>query len=147
MRWTAAASRGLAILAVFAGIGCSESAGPPTLTGSWLYSAPNLTSNGVQCSVYATLDLKQSGADFSGTYKGASVSCNAPFGRGWGLSGAVLSGSLVGDTVAFDLDSPTYHHVGEWTGSRMSGTASAIIVVTGPVGSITITGDWSARKQ
>ncbi len=140
----------LLAVAVFAA-GCGDDItgpSPAAIGGAWRLSAPNMAGEGVSCSLQnAPIALTQTGATFTGNYGPATLSCVAG-GQSASASvqGAIISGSLDGNAVEFDLDTQDFHHTGSVSGNSMSGTARWNINLGGSVGEVTLNGNWSAAR-
>jgi hypothetical protein len=145
MRWTA-----LVLAAALVACG-GDSTGPktPSVEGSWHYAMTNLTGGGFSCnSSGTTLTFTQDGTTFSGSYAGGTITCfdgtdtySGDFG-----SGAVVTGTLSGQTVAYDFDTSDWHNSGTVEGTSMNGTVT--MRISDPSGSTTILhGTWAAAKQ
>lgn len=138
--------------AVLCGCGSSgNSSGPKSpanVTGSWTYTASDLSGDGYTCTVTgAILTLEQTDTTFAGTYADALLSCtsgsttiNNP-----GLSGDIVNGTVSGSSVSFEIDGATYTNTGSVSGTTMSGTASLSTAGSGT--NITVTGSWTAAQQ
>lgn len=142
----------LAALATLAVTACGDSSGPgsnnaPPLTGSWSYSTTNLNAIGVTCNSSGTiLTITQSGSTFSGSYSGGTLSCTSSSGTLSGAigTGVVVSGSVVGNSVSFDLDTSDWRNSGSISGNSMSGTVTVRVVVSGTP--YTLTGAFGAAR-
>ncbi|MGH7648080.1 MAG: hypothetical protein ACREND_08170 [Gemmatimonadaceae bacterium] len=132
--------------------GCGGYTGPtlPDLNGTWTLSLTNLSGSGISCNLSGTtMSLNQSGASFSGSYSGGVFQC---VGGGEGFSaeiggGSVIDGTIAGNTVSFDLDSPDFPLSGVVSGTSMSGTSTLSVDLGAPYGVITLSGNWGAAKQ
>lgn len=138
----------LIAVVVFAACG-GDSSGPGTnVSGSWLYSVSNLSSGSVTCSSSGTtLSITQSGSTFSGSYSGGTLTCNTPSGSSSVAigGGAVVSGSISGNSVSFNLDTSDWHNSGTMTGGSMSGTVTVYLTVDGTT--YTLTGNFGAARS
>ena len=142
----------VALTALLAAACGGDSSGPGSnnavpLTGSWSYSTSNLSAIGVTCNSSGTiLTVTQVGSTFSGTYSGGTLSCTSSSGTVSGAvgSGVVVSGSLVGNAVSFDLDTSDWRNTGSVTGNSMSGTVTVRVVVSGTL--YTLTGAFGAAR-
>lgn len=143
----------LAMTVVLLGLAAcgSDSTGPesPELDGRWTIAITNVSGSGMSCSwTGGSMNLVQSGDTFSGSYSGGTLSC---VGGGESMSvpmgtGAVVNGTLNGDAVSFQLDSPDYPFSGSVSGSSMSGTCSLRYDLGQPYGVITLSGSWGAAR-
>jgi len=136
------------------GGGESGGLGPPpsTLDGVWNFTVTNLHAT-VQGSLFtcsvagATINLTQSGTDFSGTYSGGNLNCTW---KGQSqiipVAGEVIGGSLIGNAVSFDLDTPDFHFTGSVTRNSMSGTCVMTVVFPSPIGVAVFNGSWRATR-
>ena len=115
----------------------------PNVTGVWNINWSNLNATNVSC--FATggrITLAQSGTTFSGAYSSALVQCN---GTALGTaSGVVVNGYLIGNVIAFDMDTPDLHQSGTVTGSSMIGSATWRIEGNGTI--YLLTGTWAAAR-
>jgi hypothetical protein len=142
MRWT--------VIVLLALIGCgSDSTGPSdtSIAGTWTASLTNLSGNGVSCNSTAatTISLSQQGNSFTGSYSGGEMTCTGPggtFANSIG-NGTVLNGTLNGNSVVMDLDTPDFHLTGTVNGNSMSGTARMVVDI-GSSQTITLNGNWGA---
>jgi hypothetical protein len=150
----------LAALAVALVLACGhDSTGPNTgtgtgtggatnLTGNWLYSTSNVNGSGLSCSSSGTvLTISHQGSTFSGTYSGGTLTC---IGGGTTQSvavgmGTVVTGSLAGTAVSFNLDTSDWHNTGALSGNSMSGTVTVRLVVDNST--YTLTGNWGASRH
>jgi hypothetical protein len=125
--------------------------GSTDVTGTWSASLSEMTGSGVSCNSTSPtqLVLNQTGASFSGSYQEGELFCSAPGSTGpvaVGL-GSVTNGTVTGRNIAFDLDTPDFHHTGTAIGTSMSGTATWTIDFGLPLGMVTLNGSWTASKQ
>lgn len=138
----------LIAVAVLAACG-GDSSGPGTsVAGSWLYSVSNLSSGSLTCSSSGTtLSITQSGSSFSGSYSGGTLTCITPSGSSSVAigGGAVVSGSISGNSVSFNLDTSDWHNSGTITGGSMSGTVTVHLTVDGTT--YTLTGNFGAARS
>jgi hypothetical protein len=111
-------------------------------------TASNMAGQGVSCSILnAPVTLSQSSATFTGNYGPATLSCVAGGQSASAtVQGAIVSGSVDGNSVEFDLDTQDFHHTGSVSGNSMSGTARWNINLGGSVGQVTLNGNWSAAR-
>lgn len=125
-----------------------EGTGPGiNLSGNWLYSTTNVSGSGLSCSSGGTLlSVTHQGGSFSGTYSGGTITCNiggvtesGPLGVG-----TVVSGSLAGTAVTFDLDTSDWRNSGTVSGNSMSGSLVVRLVVDNVTH--TLTGNWGASR-
>lgn len=120
------------------------------LTGRWSYSANDLTGSGLSCDMSGvTATLNQTGATFTGTAQGGTVTCrmgSQSQQQALGTSN-ILNGQIAGSSVSFDIGTPDFHHTGTLDGSSMSGSVSFGFDFGAPFGVISLTGRWSAAKQ
>src|SRR5574341_870008 len=130
--------------------GCGTEPDPINLNGNWIASWTNLNGSGVTCNVtgvHLSLTHSAGAATFSGTYNGGTITCSGPGGTASGSfqPGTIVSGSLSGNTVNFDLNASNERQTGSVTGSSMSGTA--VWSETLDNGStIALNGSWSAHR-
>jgi autotransporter translocation and assembly factor TamB len=123
---------------------------PVTLNGSWSASFTNMSGSGASCHTSSvTATLTTSGNTFTGTYGSGTMTCAAAGqSESWPFpSGAIVNGTINGNTVAFDLDTPDQHQAGTVSGTSMSGTATWKFNLGAPYGEVTLAGNWSATKQ
>src|SRR5262245_39749722 len=137
-----------------AACGDSDPSGPQNANvgGAWTYNATNLAGSvsGVTfaCNVTgSTISLTQSGTTFSGTITGGTLSCSAPgFSTSNNLStGAVANGTVNGNAIAFDIDSPDWHHTGTLSGASISGQVLIRLIVSGTT--VVLNGNFTAVKR
>ena len=137
---------------ILASLACGgDSSGPEavTVTGSWNASITNLSGGGASCNFSnVRADLQQTGNTFVGTYSGGTVSCSGQGGTFSDLldPGSVINGTVNGNAVAFDIDTPDFHLVGTINGGSMAGTARLVLDFGAPIGSIVMNGNWAAAK-
>jgi hypothetical protein len=145
--------RWVALVPLLSALGCGSnkatapSTTPTTLTGNWTYSAGSLTSiaGGYTCVVASfTLSLVQEGNALSGSYQSGSITCNGTALPG--ASGAIANGSVSGNTVTFDFDSPDWHDEGNTTSATsMSGDVNATLTIAGTL--YLLAGTWTAVRK
>ncbi|HEU4647612.1 MAG TPA: hypothetical protein VFS33_01035 [Gemmatimonadales bacterium] len=134
--------------------GCSgdgpTASDPSTLNGTWSASFTNLGGSGISCSTTTvTATLTTSGNTFTGNYGSGTMTCAAA-GQSESApipGGVIVNGTINGNAVTFDLDTPDLHQTGTLSGNSMSGTAVWRADLGPPYGVITLTGSWSATKQ
>jgi hypothetical protein len=109
----------------------------------------NLTGGGLSCnSSGTTLTITQSGTTFSGSYAGGAITCFdgsqtyiGDFGEG-----TLVTGSLSGQSIAYDFDTSAWHNSGAIEGTSMSGAVTMRII--DPSGrTVVLRGTWAAVKQ
>jgi hypothetical protein len=126
-----------------------DTSGPGNnVTGSWLYSVSNLTSGSLTCSSSGTtLSITQSSSSFSGSYAGGTLTCLTPSGSSSVAigGGAVVSGSISGSNVSFDLDTGDWHNTGTINGGSMSGTVTVQLVISGTT--YVLSGNFGAARS
>src|SRR5215831_12921719 len=110
----------------------SDSTAPKLdLTGSWTYSATNLSVSGVSCSISGvTMTLVPASNTFTGTIApGGVLTCTGPGGSdSQPLGGDVIANGVVnGNSVQFDIGTPDFHNAGTLSGNSMSGTVTVHI--------------------
>ena len=141
----------VAVLAtLIAAAGCSEDSSGPNinLTGSWTYTATNISGSGVSCNVStSSMTLTQTGNTFTGSATG-QIACVA---GGQSVSnpfqGQITNGTITGNAVQFELSTADARHIGTVSGNSMSGTLTLSLNVGAPIGTVVLTGNWSAVKQ
>jgi len=149
------AAASVAVLAIVScGGGGDASTGPPTPTnaniaGSWNYSASNLSGAGFTCNVNGTiLNFTQSGATFTGTYSGGTLTCTAPglptFSEPLG-NGIVATGTVNINNVSFDFDTSDWRNTGTVSGNSISGTA--VVRISDGSTTYTLNGSFAATKR
>lgn len=122
----------------------------PSVAGSWTYSATNLSSSGVSCSVSGTsLVFTQSGGTFTGSYSGGTISCSgggatvsSPVGSGIVVNGSVTTAGA----VSFDFDTQDWRNSGTLSGNSISGTVTIRLDLGAPTGVVTLSGNFSAGR-
>ncbi len=144
----------LAAVAALAAFGTScgddDPSGPkiPNVAGSWIYEATDLTASGVTCNfTNVPMTLAQDGTTFSGAYAGGLLACTGPGGSfsEQVAGGAIVSGTISGNTVRFDLDTSDWRNTGTISGDTMSGTV-AVRVDDGTT-TVTLAGVFSAARN
>jgi hypothetical protein len=141
---------GLLALALVLSLGCSDSTGPKiaAVAGVWAYSTTNVQGSGANCSSTGTiLTLTQSGATFSGTYAGGTLTCTTPLGPVVQqiTTGVVANGTVSESAVSFNLDTSDWTNTGSISGTTMTGTLVVRVVIGGT--SAVLTGSFTATKQ
>ncbi len=129
-------------IGVLCALAACDSAEPTisNVTGDWTISW-SLSGNGPSCVLTAPMTLTQGAGAFSGTFGPGTMVCNGTDSTTVG--GDVTSGVVAGDSVAFDIDSPslTLHQVGIMaTATTMSGTSA------GGGGAYVFAGPWTAHR-
>lgn len=137
-------------LAFVVSFGCSDSTGPKTaaVAGVWAYSATNVQGSGATCNSTGTvLTLTQSGATFSGSYAGGTLTCTTPLGpvQQQIPTGVVANGTISGSSVSFNFDTSDWSNTGSISGTTMTGTL-VVRVVFGATSAV-LTGGFTATKQ
>ena len=128
--------------------GADKTTGPPPrdVTGTYTYAFSNLgNGSGVVCSGTATMPVTQTGATFSGTYFGTQTCRYASTTDTWNVSGTVVNGRVVGDSVYFNMDGDNWRNFGVLQGSDMSGTVNGSFIVNGTPS--TYAGNFTCVKQ
>ena len=145
--------RGLLVSVLTLAVGCSgdDSTGPSraNVAGSWILSASNLSGQGVSCNLRNTpMALSQSGETFTGSYGPGVFTCVAGGESGSvNITGTVVSGTVDGNSIQFDLDTQDRHHSGTMSGNSMSGTARWTFDLGAGIGVVVLNGNWAAAKQ
>ena len=128
-----------------------DSTGPSaaSVAGAWTMSATNVSGQGVSCNLAPTpVTLSQSGITFTGTYGPGTVTCVSGIESvSFPVQGNVVSGTLNGNSVQFDLDTQDVRLTGTLSGNSMSGTARWTIDFAGDIGVVTLNGNWAAARQ
>jgi hypothetical protein len=118
-----------------------DSTGPSiaNVTGAWTASW-SIGGNGPSCTITTPMTLTQTGAGFVGTYGPGTMTCDGTVTTTT-LGGSVTSGVVDGDSVSFDIDSPSLHQAGKFANSvEMSGTSA------GSGGNYLFSGPWTAHR-
>ena len=131
---------------------CGDTTGPKSvsLTGSWAYSASNLSGSGLSCGVSGTIvSITQTGSTFTGAYSGGTINCSGLGGTASEAigSGTVVNGSVNGNAISFDFDTQDFHNVGQASGNSISGTATLKLDFGAPTGVVNLVGQFAAAKQ
>jgi len=142
----------LGLLAILLACGGDDSTGPSTnVAGTWTASLSNMSGSGISCSSTSptTITISQQSTTFSGSYSGGELTCTGPGGTASEFigSGTILNGTLNGNSVSMDLDTPDFHLTGTVSGSSMSGTAQWVIDFGQPTGVVTLNGNWGAARS
>ena len=144
----------LALAIALVGCGGDDNSGPSTpanVAGAWTASLSNLSGGGVSCSSSAPtqLSLDQTGSTFTGSYQGGEMTCIGPGGTSsFAITpGTVINGTVEGNSITFDLDTPDAHQTGTVSGNSMSGTARWRLDLGAPIGVLTLNGNWGAARQ
>lgn len=130
----------------------SNATGPaaPSVTGNWTYSASNVSGSGLACDISGVaMGLQQSGNTFTGSLTGGTLSCTASGQTSTQSLGSdvVANGTIVGNTVAFDIGTSDIHDAGTISGNSMSGTVTIRLDLGAPTGVITLSGNFAAVRQ
>ncbi len=137
------------------GDGPTEPSGPSNanVSGSWNYSAPNVSGlpSSPTCNISGVImTLSQSGTSITGNYSGGRAFCSAP-GVGTMLDetvqGAVASGTVSGNNVAFDFHTAGWRNTGTASGNSISGTVVFVLNHDASGGDYTLTGSFTATKR
>jgi hypothetical protein len=145
MRW-------MTLALVSALVACSDdSTGPktPSVAGAWRYTMTNLTGSGLSCGSSGTmLTITQRGTALSGSYAGGAITCfdgRDTYAGDFG-SGTVVTGSVSGQSVAYDFDNSAWHNAGTVDGASMTGAVTMRIL--DPSGrTVVLRGTWAAAQQ
>lgn len=141
------------VVALFTLNACGgDSTGPktPKVDGTWSLTLTNMSGSGVSCNWSgATMTLAQNGTNFSGSYSGGTLTCTSGGESASGSvgSGAVINGTVSGNSVSFQLDSPDMPLTGTITDRSMSGTGILRYDFGEPYGVVTLNGNWGAAKR
>ena len=138
----------LTMVALLSACSASDSTGPKNanVSGSWGYTATNLTGSGLSCSISnVTMTVNQTGTTFSGSYSSGTLNCGT-LGGGNFTGGTVVTGTVSGNGVSFNFDTQDWNNTGTISGTSMSGTATMRVVLTGGQPLI-LTGNFSAIKR
>lgn len=139
------------LVVLFAAAGCgSDSTSPKIdLTGSWAYSAANLTVSGATCSISGvSMTFAQTGNTFTGTVaSGGLLTCTSSAGSdNQSLGSDVIANGVVnGNAVQFDIGSSDFHNAGTLSGNSISGTATINVNDSGV--NVVLTGNFSAVRH
>jgi hypothetical protein len=141
--------RKLFALLLVLGCGGDDSTGPSaSVAGTWTASMTNMSGSGVSCSSTSptTLTITQSNATFSGSYSGGELTCSGPGGTVSEFvgSGTILNGTLNGNDVSMDLNTPDFHLDGTVSGNSMSGIARWEVDVGAQT--VVLNGNWGAAR-
>jgi hypothetical protein len=139
-------------------VACSDSTAPRQLgvAGQWIYRVDQLSDGGqVSCSMTSqdTLTLSRSEGKVAGNYAGGMISCRGKDTEtirligGAVVNGAIDSTGTGGQAVSFDFDGKSYHHSGMLAGDEMTGTLTVDHGFPGKLGTVHLTGTWSARRR
>ena len=129
--------------------------GPPNnVMGIWTYQAVGLAGNvfgdPITCDYDLEMFIPGVETSFVGTYRQAALVCTLTgtpqlidFGQG-----NIVSGSLNGNQVQFDVDSETIHNSGTLVGDDMNGQVEVqlVIQVDSQIDTIFVVGPWSATR-
>ncbi len=126
----------------------------PTVTGNWTYEALGLSGTvfggPLTCDYGLEMFIPGSGATFVGIYSQARLFCSLTgtpelidFGQG-----NIVSGSLIGNQVMFDIDSETIHNTGTLVGDGMSGQVEIqlVVQVDSSIDTVVVAGAWTATR-
>ncbi|HEY7878521.1 MAG TPA: hypothetical protein VIC55_09870 [Gemmatimonadaceae bacterium] len=147
-------TRALALAGLCVGLAAcgGDSTAPKSaqVDGTWVASFTSIVGDvdgvHVACSSIAPtqLSISQSGSAFSGTYDGGTLSCTTE-GNSASLdfgSGSIVNGTIAGQNVAFDLDSPQEHLTGVVSGTSAAGR----IAIADTANGVALSGTWSASR-
>lgn len=127
---------------------------PNSVAGMWVYQALGLSGSFFGTPITCDYDLEMfipgSGPSFVGTYNDARLICSltgAPQLIDFG-GGDIVSGSLDGNKVTFDVDSETIHNSGTLVGDSMSGQVEVelVVQVNSQIDTVLVVGGWSAIR-
>lgn len=141
----------LCVLALLAAAACGRDSTAPKIdvTGTWAYSATNLTVSGVTCSISGvSMTFAQTGNTFSGTVaSGGLLSCTGPAGvDNEVLGGDVIANGVVnGNAIQFDIGTSDFHNIGTLSGASISGTTTVNADENGV--SVVLVGNFSAVRH
>ncbi len=151
----------VAAAAMFILAGCSSDSTGPTgpqtaqVGGLWTYNPSNLSGTlpgGSGVTYFITdvaLSLNQTGTTFTGNANGGNIRAfvdgvvvkDGPRGNQ-----VVVNGTVNGNNVSFDIETQAWHHDGSVSGNSMSGTATVTADLGGTLGTVVLTGTWSAVR-
>ena len=145
----------LVTIACILGSGCSASdgTGPTTshkMAGVWSYESRGLQDgHGTACTGSGTaMTLTQHGVTFTGQIEGGTLTCTtsgSSSSSNFGF-GTVSAGSIVGDSVHFNVDGTSWRSWGAFVNDdSMAGQLNAIYVYQGT--QLILTGVWSSRPS
>ena len=149
--------RQLLLLIVVASTACDDGSQPPEhadVSGSWTYSATDSVSLGplgaTTCSGSgAQATITQSGSSVSGTAQGGEWTCDPPVFALEPFTNenpGQISGTVEGTSVRFEVAGfVRLVHEGTVSGNAMSGSLNGTGNIA-EVGSISVTGSWSAAR-
>lgn len=104
---------------------CGDSTGPAgePLTGTWLYSVPDITLGLQRCSITdLVLTLQQTGDRFTGSTSGGTSTCSS--GQPQPIASfPVTEGSIRGNLVTFNIAGTEVRNEGTLSGNTVTGTA------------------------
>jgi hypothetical protein len=140
-------------------VACSSDIIAPQQTGvagQWIYRVNQLSDGAaVACTMINadTLTLDPSTESIAGRYSGGAISCRSgeDIETVAMVTGAVVNGSVDAmvsgaQNVSFDLGGTYWHQSGRLTGGRMSGTLTIDHRFAGHLGSLHLTGTWTAIR-
>ncbi len=159
MKRSAGVLAAAAIMLVIVGCGSDSTTGPSEqnaqVGGLCSYNPDGLrrAGTGVSCFISnVDLSLNQTGTTFTGNANGGRINCmvdgqtvlDSSFG-----SQVVVNGTMSGNNVSFDIETPAWHHSGSVSvsGNRMSGTVTLTIDLGGTTGSVDIACNWRAARS
>lgn len=122
--------------------------GPPNVSGSWNFNdAVSNSGLGLSCVSSATVNVVQTGSNFTGTVVNGTQTCTAGGQSSSGdlTGGTVDGGQISGSSISFTTEGCQYS--GTVTGSpanRMSGSENCVFAYNGT--NYTLTGTWQASK-
>lgn len=141
-------------LLVACGGGAAEGPPPPSIdvTGQWSFSMQGLSSSvGPRCTMEAVqLTLQQTGATVTGTFDGGSMDCKYNnFDDLFQVGiGPIVAGSVSGSSLSFDLADSTRQQSGSLADAQhLSGDARWTIAFGDQLGTVVMTGRWTATRQ
>ncbi len=156
MKRSAGVLAAAAIMFVIVGCGSDSTTGPSEqnaqIGGLWgRYGTGPLSEGDVRCFITGmALSLNQTGATFTGSANGGNIRCTVagatvmddPLGNQ-----VVVNGTVSGNNLSFDIETPAWHHIGSVSGNSMSGTVTLTIDLGGTTGSVDLRCDWSAIRS
>ena len=137
---------------MFAIVGCGSTTEPQNaqVGGLWSYNTGQLSGGNVRCFITnVDLSLNQTGATFTGSANGGNIRCtvagvtvmDGPLGNQ-----VVVNGTVSGNTLSFDIETPAWSNSGGVSGNSMTGTVRLTIDLGGTTGSVDLTCNWSATR-
>ena len=118
--------------------------------GTWSAGTVTVTTSDQRATCAAsnlTFELAQDGTSLAGNFWTSNVSCIGPGAPGspGPMSGSIINGTLIGNTIAFQLGGSQFQFSGTMSGDTMAGGTTWQL--WSPTGQTTLSGGWAAVRN